>query len=81
MLLRINELFKVFDSVVPSLSFAIADVSIQAHASSYSSFAGETELTNKLAGNSSELKFKLLVPYWLIPWPMSQTSGGSSLNL
>ncbi|KAG1782593.1 hypothetical protein EV702DRAFT_1232405, partial [Suillus placidus] len=90
----------VFESVVPSertsLSFAIADVSIKTYAPSHPGSAvlyiGETELNTELAGNSSEFKFKLLVPSlsFLLVDSMAdapngqgsaKTSGGSSLNL
>ncbi|KAG1753407.1 hypothetical protein EDB19DRAFT_1669210 [Suillus lakei] len=90
----------VFESVVPSdrtsLSFAIADVSIKTYAPSHPGSAvlyiGEAELNTDLAGNSSELKFKLLVPSlsFLLVDSMAdapngpgsaEISGGSSLNL
>ncbi|KAG1832558.1 hypothetical protein DFJ58DRAFT_823126, partial [Suillus subalutaceus] len=90
----------VFESVVPSertsLSFAIVDVSIKTHAPSHPGSAvlyiGEAELNTELAGNSSEFKFKLLVPSlsFLLVDSMAdapngpgsaKTSGGSSLNL
>ncbi|KAG2157198.1 hypothetical protein DEU56DRAFT_8443 [Suillus clintonianus] len=90
----------VFESVVPSertsLSFAIADVSIKTYAPSHPGAAvvyiGEAELNTELAGNSSEFKFKLLVPSlsFLLVDSMADalngpgsanTSGGSSLNL
>jgi autophagy-related protein 2 len=65
-----DELFKVFESVVPSertsLSFTIADVSIKTYAPSHPGsgilYIGEAELNTELAGNSKEFKFKLLVP-------------------
>ncbi|KAG2356196.1 hypothetical protein BDR07DRAFT_1492224 [Suillus spraguei] len=90
----------VFESVVPSertsLCFAIADVSIKTYAPSHPGSAvlyiGETELDTELAGNSSEFKFKLLVPSlsFLLVDSMADApngpgsakiSGGSSLNL
>ncbi|KAG1878016.1 hypothetical protein DFJ58DRAFT_753708 [Suillus subalutaceus] len=90
----------VFESVVPSertsLSFAIVDVSIKTYAPSHPGSAvlyiGEAELNTELAGNSSEFKFKLLVPSlsFLLVDSMAdapngpgsaKTSGGSSLNL
>lgn len=90
----------VFESVVPSertsLSFTIADVSTKTYAPSHPGSAvlyiGEAELNTELAGNSSEFKFKLLVPSlsFLLVDSMAdalngpgsaKTSGGSSLNL
>lgn len=90
----------VFESVVPSertsLCFAIADVSIKTYAPSHPGSAvlyiGEAELDTELTGNSSEFKFKLLVPSlsFLLVDSMAdalndpgsaKTSGGSSLNL
>jgi autophagy-related protein 2 len=67
---HISDLFKVFESVVPSertsLSLAIADVSIKAYAPSHPGAAvlhiGEAEINTELAGNSSEFKLNLLVP-------------------
>ncbi|KAG1803777.1 uncharacterized protein HD556DRAFT_1330227 [Suillus plorans] len=90
----------VFESVVPSertsLSFAIVDVSIKTyapiHPGSAVLYIGEAELNTELAGNSSEFKFKLLVPSlsFLFVDSMAdspdgsgsaKTNGGSSLNL
>ncbi|KAG1891100.1 hypothetical protein F4604DRAFT_1567203 [Suillus subluteus] len=91
----------VFESVVPSertsLSFAIVDVSIKTYAPSHPGSAvlyiGEAELNTELAGNSSEFKFKLLVPslsFLLVdsmadapngPGSAKTSGGGSSLNL
>jgi len=67
---HISDLFKVFESVVPSertsLSLAIADVSVKSyvprHPGAAVLYIGEAELNTELAGNSSEFKFKLLVP-------------------
>lgn len=67
---HISDPFKVFESVVPSertsFSLAIADVSIKSYAPNHPGAAvlyiGEAELNTELAGNSSEFKFKLLVP-------------------
>jgi len=97
---QISDLFKVFESVVPSertsFSLAIADVSIKSYAPNHPGAAvvyiGEAELNTELAGNSSEFKFKFLVPslsFLLVDSivdaldsPTSaKTTGGISLNL
>ncbi|OAX41967.1 hypothetical protein K503DRAFT_832684 [Rhizopogon vinicolor AM-OR11-026] len=90
----------VFESVVPSertsLSLAIADVSIKSYAPKHPGaavlYVGEAELNTELAGNSSEFKFKLLVPSLsfllvdsiadaLAKPSSAKPTAGSSLNL